>query len=173
MSRIEYRTQVPASAHRVWALVADPGQLPRLSPPRRHIEVEARHGGLAPGALVFLSFSFLLRRFRWASVVEHVEPPECLVETMHEGPLAVWRHEIRLRPTPWGTEIAESVEYRLRWGKLGSLVNGLIAGPALERLFEYRQSRLLAMLTSETPAVVNAPSEPLEAEDVPLSTVRN
>ncbi len=153
MSHFEYHALVPAERERVWDVLVNPANLSKLTPARFRLAVEERHSALSPGAFVFLEFSFLGRRWPWSSVISAVEAPVRLVEEQREGPLAAWKHEIQLRENTWGTEVVESVDYQLRYGMLGALVDRLKVERAMQNLFEHREAALLSLLSRPSAAL--------------------
>ncbi|MBE7558516.1 SRPBCC domain-containing protein [bacterium] len=171
MHRFEYHAVAPADRERVWEVLSNPGQLARLTPGRYRVEVEDRRSALAPGAFVFLRFSFFLRRWAWTSVIRELIPPQRLLEEMHAGPLAAWRHEIRLSETSWGTEVVESVEYRLKYGWVGRLLNRWLVEGALARLFEHRERALLTLLSRPKPTLPESLPPPLETGELDADNV--
>lgn len=135
MSIVRSREVIDASPEEVWAVVADPRNLPRWNP---HIQevVGAPPDGLAKGS----SYDTIIRVMGVSSTVHaevaDVDPPRSS-EVRLTGPLdAVVR--TRLLPTAEGQTILEhEVSYRLKGGPFGELIaralRALGAGSVLRR----------------------------------------
>jgi ligand-binding SRPBCC domain-containing protein len=83
----------------------------------------------------------------WTVRIEIVEPDRRIVDVAERSPFALWRHEHLFRPLgPGRTLMTDRVTYRLRGGRLGDLVQRLVAGRLLESAFADRQRRTRTLL---------------------------
>lgn len=150
------RTQLVRRPRReVWAFFADPGNLEELTPDfLRFRIVTPRPITLASGARIEYRLSLFGVPFSWRTRIEDVVPGECFVDVQLDGPYRSWRHTHRFADAPGGTLVTDRVEYALPAGPLGVLVHALFVARALARIFEFRRSRIEALLP---PRAVTAP----------------
>ena len=73
-------------------------------------------------------------------------PPRGFVDVQVRGPYREWVHAHRLTPVPGGTEIHDSVRYRLPGGPLAPLVHRAAVRPWLDAIFEHRARRTAELL---------------------------
>lgn len=140
-SGMEYRrrTHIPAPAREVFDWHARPGALERLTPPGSALEVVERSGGIESGARVVLRMPVGPLSLRW--VAEHTDyvEGELFRDVQVEGPFARWVHTHRFIDAGDGASVLEDhVEYALRFGRLGALLDRPVIRPMLERMFAYR-----------------------------------
>ena len=62
------------------------------------------------------------------------------------GPYRLWIHEHRFRDSEHGTIYEDTVRYAV-WG--GALVNWMAVGRDVQRIFEYRQEKLLEIFSPD------------------------
>lgn len=84
---------------------------------------------------------------KWCSEITAWEPPHRFVDEQRRGPYRTWHHEHRFRPTAHGTEVIDLVTYDVFGGRL---IQRLFVAPDLEKIFDYRQSRLLHLFPSSS-----------------------
>jgi ligand-binding SRPBCC domain-containing protein len=87
----------------------------------------------------------------WRTRIDVWEPPYRFVDRQVRGPYRLWVHEHRLLPGDDGTTMRDIVEYAVPGGVL---VERLLVGPDVRRIFEYRRerlARLLARRVDDTP----------------------
>lgn len=78
----------------------------------------------------------------WQSEITHWEPPYGFTDRQIKGPYLLWIHEHWFVPRQGGTIVGDDVQYAAPGGML---VQRLLVGPDLNRIFEYRH-RTLAQL---------------------------
>ena len=137
----EYRHVVRRGIADTFAFFSDPANLPRLTPrvlrfriverPERSSEALASVTGSGP--------------IDWVAEIAAWDPPAGFADVQVRGPYSVWRHRHELTEVAAGTEVRDVVEYRLRGGPVGRLLEPL-HGAFLRTLFSYRSRRLDQLL---------------------------
>jgi ligand-binding SRPBCC domain-containing protein len=79
---------------------------------------------------------------RWRTLIERWDPPRGFVDVQEEGPYALWRHTHTFEEAPGGTLIRDAIEYEVPFGPLGAAAHLLAVRPLLERIFDFRRSRI-------------------------------
>jgi ligand-binding SRPBCC domain-containing protein len=82
----------------------------------------------------------------WVAEVVEWNPPYGFADLQLRGPYAYWRHRHTLAAVPGGSLIVDSIEYRLRGGAVGALLDRLGHRLLLRALFAYRRRRIEALL---------------------------
>ena len=81
----------------------------------------------------------------WVAEIADWDPPAGFADVQVRGPYRVWRHRHELTEVAAGTEVRDHVEYRLRGGPVGRLLEPLHCA-FLRTLFSYRSRRLDELL---------------------------
>lgn len=140
------RTQVvPLPLEEAFAFYASPRNLEAITPAWLRFEIVEAPEMLSRGAR--LRYRLRLGRVRVSWLTEIVEwtPPRGFVDTQLRGPYREWVHAHRLTAVPGGTEIHDSVRYRVPGGPLAPLVH-LAVRPALDAIFDHRARRTAELL---------------------------
>jgi len=77
---------------------------------------------------------------RWQSEITAWDPPHRFVDEQRRGPYRKWIHEHTFEAVDGGTLVRDRVQYAVPGGWL---VQKLLVGPDLERIFNYRHHQLL------------------------------
>lgn len=85
----------------------------------------------------------------WQSLISAWEPPHRFVDEQRRGPYRLWVHEHRFEETPGGTRVEDYVRYAVVGG---ALVQRLLVGPELQRIFDYRHEVLRERFGAPDPA---------------------
>jgi ligand-binding SRPBCC domain-containing protein len=138
------RTQVvPISPEEVFAFFAEPRNLEEITPPWLRFRILEAPAELRRG-------SFLRYRLRlygipvgWRTEISEWRPPRSFTDTQTAGPYRLWVHVHRFEPVAGGTEILDSVRYRVPGGRL---VDRLFVARSLDEIFAFRAERLAELL---------------------------
>ena len=83
---------------------------------------------------------------RWRIRIETFAAPVRFIDVQRSGPYRYWHHVHEFQDTPRGTQsVVDRVTYALPFGFLGALAHRLLVPRTLERIFEYRQRRLVEL----------------------------
>lgn len=142
------RTQVVGSTlDKAWAFYADPTNLQGITPPWLHFRIEEAPTALQQGSFL----TYRLRLFgvpvHWLTEITTWHPPRSFTDVQRRGPYLLWEHTHRLSPIRGGTEIHDSVRYRLPVAPLAPLTN-LVVARLLAAIFDYRAERTASLLSS-------------------------
>jgi uncharacterized membrane protein len=134
VSVVQFTVEVDAPIDRVWAVVADPRNLPRWD--HRILRVSGLpEDGLRQGSEYRVQLGFMGARAWVPAKVLDIRPSE--YSCVHLGGLVDAVVESRLKPLPGGrTRLSHRIDYRFPGGPLGSLAAGavsLLGAPLLLR----------------------------------------
>ncbi len=131
---------LPQPRERVFLFFSDPGNLQRITPDWLHFEIiSAPEIKIAQGVL--LDYRLKLRGIplRLQSEITIWQPPCRFVDRQTKGPYSRWVHEHTFVDDNGGTLVRDDVEYAVLGG---SLIQKLLVGPDLARIFTYRKKAL-------------------------------
>ena len=151
---------------KVFALFADPHNLPRIMPPAmdakllnlKLVSAHTRESGENPnvaraGSEMVLSFRVLPGlpfRGKWVARVMECETNHFFTDLQVKGPFRAWhhRHEFlpQVRDGVAGTLIRDVVDYEVGFGLLGSLADRRFVRRRLQHTFAWRQKAVRELL---------------------------
>jgi ligand-binding SRPBCC domain-containing protein len=141
------RTQtVPRPLEETFAFFADPHNLEAITPPWLRFHIVRAPDELHRGALLRYRLRLSGVPLGWRTEIAEWLPPRSFVDVQLAGPYRLWVHAHRFTPTPGGTEIHDSVRYRVPGGPLAPAVDRLLVAPRLEAIFDFRAARLAELL---------------------------
>jgi ligand-binding SRPBCC domain-containing protein len=137
----------------VFAVVADPVSVARLTPPAFRVRLLTRQPAMTAGAVLDFQLHWLGLPLAWRTFVREWDPPYRFVTVQVRGPYARWEHRHRLLEEGGGTWIEDRVTYRLPLGPLGRVAHALVIGRQIQAAWTWRRERL-----TEALAPVSAPA---------------
>ncbi|MGD8331400.1 MAG: SRPBCC family protein [Acidobacteriota bacterium] len=140
MFTLETETRITAPLAEVWPFFCDARNLERLTPSFLRFEV------LTPDPIEMhvgtrIDYKLKVRGvpLRWQSEITAWEPPYRFVDEQRRGPYRVWIHEHTFEEAGNNTIARDHVRYDHIGGRL---VNALMVGPDVRRIFAYREKAL-------------------------------
>ena len=152
VARFEHVHEVAAGADEVFAVFRAPSNLARLTPRLLRPRIIEAPATITAGERLRYRIGVLGIGVEWIAEIAEWDPPRRFTDVQVRGPYASWTHTHELVPTPAGTRIRDRVDYRLRDGRLGRIVDRLVHRPFLAYLFGYRARRLEATATKSKTA---------------------
>ena len=130
----------------VFRFFSDVRNLETITPPWLNFEV------LTPKPVALKVGAFIDYRIRvhgfpigWRTEITAWQPPHQFVDVQLRGPYTLWHHTHTFEERDGGTLCLDDVRYRPRGG---TLVNWLFVRRDVERIFKFRQQRLLEIFGS-------------------------
>jgi ligand-binding SRPBCC domain-containing protein len=141
---IELEQRLPQPPEEVFPFFAEAGNLERLTPEWLHFRVLSQSAGaIGPGTLIRYRLRLHGIPIRWLTRIEEWRPGERFVDLQLRGPYRYWHHTHEFQPDgDGGSLMRDSVRYAMRAGRLGELAQRRLVAGDLERIFEYRRSRV-------------------------------
>ncbi|MBA4106601.1 MAG: CDP-paratose 2-epimerase [Pirellula sp.] len=131
---------VPRPLDEVFPFFADAMNLERITPPLVRFRV------LTPAPLtmrtgLLIDYKLRIRGLpvRWQTEITAWEPQRRFVDEQRRGPYKFWRHEHTFEACDGGTRMTDEVHYGVPGG---GLVNWLLVGRDVRKIFAYRQQAL-------------------------------
>jgi ligand-binding SRPBCC domain-containing protein len=138
-------TQVwlPRPVGEVFAFFAAVENLDTLTPPWLHFRI------LTPTPVQVRRGTLIEYRIRWRwlplfwrTEITAWEPPLRFVDEQRRGPYRRWVHEHTFEEQGGGTLVRDRVEYAAPGWLAAPVVEALLVGPDVQRIFAYRQRKL-------------------------------
>jgi ligand-binding SRPBCC domain-containing protein len=155
MPRLEVEVWLPRSPEEIFPFYADARNLERLTPPWLRFRI-VTPAPIAMGVGTLIDYRLRLRGLpiAWRSEITAWEPPHLFVDVQRRGPFRHWAHEHLLEERDGGTALRDRVTYEPRGG---AIVDRLLVGRELERIFAYRRGAILELLGPDSTAPVQLP----------------
>lgn len=124
----------------VFPFFADPLNLETITPPWLRFKVRTR-GNIEMREGLRIDYSLRLHGIPvvWQTKITVWDPPRRFVDMQQRGPYRLWRHEHVFEERDGGTLVRDRVDYAVPGGLL---VEKLLVGRDLKRIFEFRRSTL-------------------------------
>lgn len=142
--RLERSQFLSISIRRAWEFFSSPSNLDLITPPELGFEITGGAGTpihegqiltyrvrIAPGV-----------RMVWVTEIKAVAEGVQFVDEQRFGPYKFWHHRHVFEETPDGVRMTDIVHYALPFGWIGGVAHLFFVRPKLERIFEYRRSKL-------------------------------
>lgn len=138
----------PEPVERVFAPFADAGNLQAITPPWLHFRIISELPiEMKAGAIIEYRLRFHGVPVRWRTVIESWDPPCRFTDVQQRGPFALWHHTHTFESVEGGTLARDRVRYRVGFGPLGDAANALFVGRDLARIFNFRRTSVLDLVT--------------------------
>lgn len=132
-----------APRREVFAFFADAENLETITPPWLHFQILTRAPiAMGPGTLIDYRLRLYRVPFRWRTEISAWQPPQRFVDRQLRGPYSHWIHEHFFQETEDGTVVVDGVRY---WPRGGTLSQALFVGREVQRIFAYRQARMVQL----------------------------
>lgn len=137
--RLERVQILPSALEDVFPFFERPENLEALTPPYLRFEIlTARPVPMHLDARIEYRIRLFGVPMRWRTRIAAYEPGRRFVDVQESGPYALWEHTHEFERHPRGTRMFDRVDYRPRFGPLGTLARGLFVARMVERIFDFR-----------------------------------
>ena len=138
---------IPQPIDEVFAFFADARNLEAITPPWLGFRIWT----LAPivmSAGTHIEYQIRWRKLpvRWVTEIRCWDPPTGFMDVQLRGPYRLWEHAHSFQDVDGGTRMIDLVRYALPLGPLGSVAHAWFVKADLEKIFDYREERVSALL---------------------------
>lgn len=147
------RIQVlPIPLDQAWDFFSSPLNLDKITPPEMNFVVLSDfkpEDRIYAGMLIHYKVSPLFHiPLRWITEISEVAHHRYFTDTQRRGPFAWWHHRHFFEAVPGGVRMTDQVSWKVPGGILGDLVNGLVVSRRVEKIFDFRSSKLQSLFGS-------------------------
>lgn len=141
--RLQSELLLPHPRETIFRFFSDAFQLETLTPAFLRFQVLTPPPiAMKPGTRIDYRLKLHGLPIRWQSLISVWEPPFRFIDEQTRGPYRRWHHEHTFEETAAGTVCRDIVDYAV-WG--GRLIESLLVRRDLERIFNYRQAKLIEL----------------------------
>ena len=141
--RYESKVFLQQPRGKVFGFFAEARNLEALTPPWIHFQILTPMPiKIQEGTLIDYRLKIHGLPVRWRTEIATWEPPVRFVDTQVHGPYRVWIHEHQFLETEDGTSMIDTVNYDVLGG---TLIDRLFVRSDIERVFAYRQRKIIEL----------------------------
>ena len=141
-----HRTQkLPISLNEAWAFLSNPKNLSVLTPTEMNFTIISKdEKPMYAGQVIQYSITPIAGiKATWISEITHLEEGKYFVDLQLYGPYAFWHHKHFIHQIDGGVEMEDIIDYKVPFGIFGRIFHPLLVKPKLEKIFSYRQKKLV------------------------------
>jgi len=141
-----HRTQkLPISRKEAWEFLSNPKNLSELTPKEMNFTIISDdQKKMYAGQIIQYSVTPLANiKTKWISEITHLEKGNYFVDLQLYGPYAFWHHKHFIHEIDGGVEMEDIIDYKVPFGIVGQIIHPLLVKPKLEKIFSYRQKKLV------------------------------
>ena len=127
-----------------WDYFSTPVNLAEITPPHMGFKITSEvPDKMFPGQIISYKVAPLPGvKTNWVTEITHVEQNKLFVDEQRFGPYSMWHHEHHFEEVEGGILMTDKVSYKIPFGFLGHLAQGLLVRKQLTDIFGYRVSTL-------------------------------
>ena len=140
------RTQkLPISLSEAWEFLSNPKNLSILTPTEMNFTIISKdEKPMYAGQVIQYSVTPIAGiKATWISEITHLEEGKYFVDLQLYGPYAFWHHKHFIHEIDGGVEMEDIIDYKVPFGIFGRIFHPLLVRPKLEKIFSYRQKKLV------------------------------
>lgn len=139
--------ELPIGLSEAWEFFSSPKNLEKITPKSMGFKITSgKPGKMYAGQIISYKVSPLPGiKTNWVTEITHVEDGKFFVDEQRFGPYSMWHHEHHFEEIPGGVRMTDKVSYKIPFGILGHLAQGIMVKRQLKGIFEYRMKTLEEM----------------------------
>lgn len=141
------KQKVPITVHEAWNFLSNPKNLIDMTPKDMKFSIKSViDRPLYAGQIIQYSVTPIPGiQTKWISEITHLEKGKYFVDIQLYGPYALWHHKHFIHEIKNGVILEDIVDYKVPFGLLGRLVHPFLVKPKLEKIFKYRQNKIIEL----------------------------
>ncbi len=141
---------VPRSREDVFPFFSEANNLGKITPEHLVFKIDKMTTEkIKKGSVIDYRLKIHGLPIRWRSVIEDYIPPMRFTDTQVKGPYKRWTHLHRFTEISGGTLIQDDIVYKVPFGVLGDFLMGKLIKDDLNKIFNYRKSKIKEIFTAE------------------------
>lgn len=144
--------QLHCSIDEAWDFFTSPNNLPKIAPQEMDFTVltQVNNGIIYNGMQIDYRLKPLFGvPIHWKSEVRSVKNKKSFVDYQLEGPYKMWQHYHEFDENEEGVWMKDLLEYEMKYGLFGRIINQLIVRDKLEYIFNNRRTVIEELFTHQ------------------------
>ena len=139
------KQKLPISLSEAWEFLSNPKNLSILTPTEMNFTIISKdEKPMYAGQVIQYSVTPIAGiKATWISEITHLEEGKYFVDLQLYGPYAFWHHKHFIHEIDGGVEMEDIIDYKVPFGIFGRIFHPLLVRPKLEKIFSYRQNKLV------------------------------
>lgn len=147
VKRKSWQQVIPGNLEEVWEFFSWPENLNKITPESMLFEIltDLTDVAMYPGMIIQYKISpFLGIKMDWVTEITQVRENQFFIDEQRFGPYAFWHHQHHFERTSEGVLMTDILHYKIPYGPIGSIANGLFVEKMVDKIFSYRKSVIAA-----------------------------
>lgn len=142
--QLHAKQALPISMEQAWDFLSDPKNLKVITPDHMGFKIlSGADRAMYQGQII----QYIVKPFpgistKWVTEITHVKEGEYFVDEQRFGPYTLWHHKHFIKKIDGGVEMEDLIDYKIPFGILGQLTQPLLVKKQLNKIFQYRESKL-------------------------------
>ena len=139
------KQKLPITLNEAWEFLSNPRNLSTLTPKEMNFTIISNDNKpMYAGQVIQYSVTPIARiKAKWISEITHLVDGKYFVDLQLYGPYAFWHHKHFIHEIDGGVEMEDIIDYKVPFGIFGRIFHPLLVKPKLEKIFSYRQKKLV------------------------------
>lgn len=138
MHTVQFEQIIECTREKLFAFHADPGNLPRITPPDVKVEIIRMDAVIGAGSRAEIVIAKGFLKFRWIVRFEAFDRPNVIIDIAERSPFKYFRHEHRFIPIDEKqTLLRDSVTFELPLEPMSTPVSWFVKHD-LKKMFSFR-----------------------------------
>ena len=140
---------IPAPVEEVFSFFSKSENLNLITPPWLNFKILTPPPiKMEKNVLIDYSIKLLGLKMTWKTEITVWQPPHRFTDRQITGPYRVWEHSHLFEENEGSTEMEDVIRYAVPGFVLSPLVHFLYVRPRLDKVFAFREQRMLELFTS-------------------------
>ncbi|MDD5360941.1 MAG: SRPBCC family protein [Ignavibacteria bacterium] len=148
MHLLETKQKLPVDLKTAWEFFSSPDNLKEITPEYMGFDIiSVSSAKMYPGMIIRYKVRPMLNfPIDWVTEITHVSEHEYFVDEQRFGPYKFWHHTHRFIEINGGVEMSDTLYYKIKFGIIGRMANGLFVRRKLKEIFDYRFAKIEEIL---------------------------
>ena len=142
--QLRTKQELPISVEKAWKFFSDPKNLKDITPDEMNFNITSgADKSIYAGQIIQYKVSPVLGiNLKWVTEITHVKENEYFVDEQRFGPYSLWHHKHFFKKINGGILMEDIVDYKIPYGLIGQFAHVIFVKKKLEKIFNYRHTKL-------------------------------
>ena len=142
--QLRTKQELPISVEKAWKFFSDPKNLKDITPNEMNFNIICgADKSIYAGQIIQYKVSPVFGiNLKWVTEITHVKENEYFVDEQRFGPYSLWHHKHFFKKINGGILMEDIVDYKIPYGLIGQLAHVIFVKKKLEKIFNYRHTKL-------------------------------